>query len=327
MKCYIKQSVSLLLVIFIFGNCTNDKNNINHVQHEIIATLDKENIYLNQIDSIIGMQIYEQRLEALQMFASREILKKEAAKNKISLNQLVEEQINKKCKEVTKLDFDRYISQNDISLIDTGSIISYLKSSKQKERQYQYIDSLKQYYPLKVKLRPPFYNTIETSNLFSQNITSNKTTFKVYIVSDFSCTSCQKAEIELQKLYEKYNKEVNFKFVYFSDYINKSAIACEAAARQGKFKLMHDKIFENIEVLHQDSIYFHFARDMGMDIDIFYKDMNDDKILKQLMDNKNYLIANNIFTTPTFIVNKKILDHKYSIHYIEDVIIEELNKK
>ena len=55
--------------------------------------------------------------------------------------------------------------------------------------------------------------------------------------------------------------------------------------------------------------------------------MNDDKILKQIMDNKNYLIANNIFTTPTFIVNKKILDHKYSIHYLEDIIIEELNKK
>lgn len=198
---------------------------------------------------------------------------------------------------------------------------------KQKERQYQYIDSLKQYYSLMVKLRPPFYNTIETSNLFSQNITSDKAAFKVYIVSDFSCISCQKAEIELQKLYRKYNKKVNFKFVYFSDYINKSAIACEAAARQGKFKLMHDEIFENIESLHQDSIYFHFARDMGMDIEIFFKDMNDDAILKRLMDNKNYLIANNIFTTPTFIVNNKILDHKYSIHYLEDIIIEELNKK
>ncbi|MFW5803984.1 MAG: DsbA family protein, partial [bacterium] len=147
------------------------------------------------------------------------------------------------------------------------------------------------------------------------------------VVSDFGCISCQKAEIELQKLYKKYNKKVNFKFVYFSDYIDKSAIACEAAANQDKFKLMHDKIFKNIKVLHQDSLYYHFARDMGMDIEIFSKDMNDDKILKQLMDNKNYLIANNIFTTPTFIVNKKILDHKYSIHYLEDIIIEELNRK
>ena len=327
MKCFIKKGFSLILVIYIFSNCTNDKNNINHVRHEIIATLDKENIYLNQIDSIIGMQIYEQRLEALQMFASREVLRKEAAKNNLSLNQLVEEQINKKCKEVSKLDLDRYISQNDISLIDTASILSYLKSAKQKERQHQYIDSLKQYYSLRVKLRPPFYNTIETSNLFSQNITSGKAPFKVYIVSDFSCISCQKAEIELQELYKKYNKEVNFKFVYFSDYIDKSAIACEAAAKQGKFKLMHDKIFENIEVLHQDSVYFHFAREIGLDIKLFSKDMNDDEILKRLMDNKNYLISNNIFTTPSFIVSNKILDHKYSIHYLEDIIVEELNKK
>jgi len=42
--------------------------------------------------------------------------------------------------------------------------------------------------------------------------------------------------------------------------------------------------------------------------------------------NKKYLVENNIYTTPTFIVNDKILDHKYSIHYLEDLIIEELNK-
>ncbi len=223
-------------------------------------------------------------------------------------------------------DIDTYLHNNDISFIDTANIKSYLKSIKLKERQYQYIDSLKQYYPLRIKLRPPFYNKIETKDLFSQNITTDKSTVEVYIISDFSCISCQKAEIELQKLYKKYNKKVNFRFVYFSDYIDKSAIACEAAANQGKFRQMHDKIFENIAELHQDSVYFRFARDIGIDVNKFSTDMNDDKILKRLMKNKNYLIENGIYSTPTFIVNEIILDHKYAIHYIEDLIIDELNK-
>src|SRR6056297_174850 len=197
MKDLVKFGFIIIVLVFAFNSCVTDQKNIESLHQEVIATLDVENIYLNQIDSIVGMQIYELRLEALQMFVSREVLKKEAAKKNISLNQLVEEQINKKCKEVTKLDLDRYISQNDISLVDTAGILYYLKSTKQKERQHQYIDSLKQYYSLRVKLRPPFYNTIETGNLFSQNITSDKATFKVYIVSDFSCIGCQKAEIEL----------------------------------------------------------------------------------------------------------------------------------
>ena len=307
---YILRCFNLIVVIFILYNCTNKKNNISHLQHEIIAKLDNENIYLSQVDSIIGMQVYEQRLDALQMLVSRKIIEKEAKKNGLSYNQLIEEQIKKKCAEVTMEDIDTYVSYNDISFIDTANIISYLKSIKQEKRQLRYIDSLKQYYPLRIKLRPPFYQKIETSNLFSQNITPDKATFEVYIISDFSCTSCQKVETELQKLYTKYNNRVNFRFVYFSDYIDKSAIACEAAANQGKFRQMHDKIFENIAELHQDSVYFRFARGIGIDINKFLTDLNDDKILKRLMYNKKYLVENNIYTTPTFIVNDKILDHK-----------------
>lgn len=319
-----KKYFGLIFCILSFFNCT-DKNKEN-CTHEVIATLDGENIYLNQIDSIIGMQIYEQRLNALQMFASRLILIKEAEKNDISLSQLVEEQINNKCDEVTKQDIDRYRFKNDFNIIDTAYMISQIKNEKQKERQFQYIDSLKQYYPLRIKLRPPFFNTIETSNLFYQNLTDSAT-LEVYIISDFNCVSCQKIKIELEKLYKKYNKRVNFRFVYFSDYIDKSAIACEAAARQNYFKKMHDKIFENKTNLNHDSIYYRFAREIGMNIEIFSKDMNDEEILKKLMDNKKYLIANNIYSTPVFIINKKVLDHKYSIHYLEDIIVEELSKQ
>lgn len=187
--------------------------------------------------------------------------------------------------------------------------------------------SLKQYYPLRIKLRPPFFSTVDTKNLYSQSITSDNAPLRVYIVSDFSCVNCQKAEVELQKLYKKYNNEVNFEFVFFSSYISKATIACGAADRQGKFRLMHDKIFDNLEVLDQDSVYYRFAQDLGIDIEKFSKDMNDGEILRKIMGNKNYLIENNIVSTPTFIINNKILDHKYSIHYLEDMINDELAKR
>ena len=164
-------------------------------------------------------------------------------------------------------------------------------------------------------------------SLFFQNITSDKSALKVYVISDFGCNSCINAETKLRKLYEKYYKRVNFRFVYFSDYIDKSAIACEAAARQGEFIRMHNKIFDNTEILNDDSIYFRFALDMGMDTDIFEEDMKDTEVLKKIMENKKYLLSKNIQSTPTFIVNNKILKRIYSIHYLEDVIIEDLNNQ
>lgn len=319
-----KLFIPVFLLLF-FNSCTNKKTSTEPLQNNMVAILDNDSIYLNQIDSIIGLQIYEQRLNALQMLIGRKILETEAQKNNITLNQLVEEQINKKCKEVTRNDIEAYISRTNVEPVDTNNIMSYLLTVKQNERQMLYIDSLKQYNPFKIKLRPPFYNTIETKNILSQNISSSdKANLDVFIVSDFDCPNCQKAERDLKGIYEKYRETVNFKFVYFSSYIDQSIMACEAAANQNRFKEMHDKIFDNASLLHQDSIFFQFARELGLNMDTFSKDMQGNGNLKKLKENAQYLMANKIYSTPTFIVNGKILNNKYAIHYLEDVINEEL---
>ena len=137
---------------------------------------------------------------------------------------------------------------------------------------------------------------------------------------------CQKSEKILKTLYKKYNNKVNFKFVYYSNYIDKSALACVAAARQNKFKEMHDIIFENTDLLNQDSVCFYFAKKIGLDTERLKKDINDKQILKILLDNKDLLISKEIYSTPTFIVNGKVLDDKYAVDYLEDVIIEEINR-
>lgn len=327
MKSYFNKGLIVIVALCIFSCCSKKQKAITNCNSdEVIATLNDENIFINQIDSIIGMQVYEQRLNALHMYVSREILRKEAHKKNIHLKELVNEEIVKKSKKITDKDIQHYIKQNNISEIDTFQIISYLENTNQSERQYQYIDSLKQFYTLRVKLRPPFYNMIEANNLSSQNITPEKSPLKVYIVSDFNCSSCQQAEYELQELYHKYNKKVNFRFVFYSHYIDNMAIACEAASKQNKFKEMFNKVFENSNNLHLDSIHFHLAHEIGLDIDMFIKDMQDESILKRLMDNKKYLLDNGVYMTPTFIVNNKILDQEYAIHYLEDIIKEELSK-
>ena len=85
---------------------------------------------------------------------------------------------------------------------------------------------------------------------------------------------------------KKYNKTVRFKFVYFSDYIGKCALACEAAARQNKFKEMHDIIFENVDLLQEDSVYFKFSKEIKLNLNRFNKDINDKMLLKKLCKTK-----------------------------------------
>lgn len=125
----------------------------------------------------------------------------------------------------------------------------------------------------------------------------------------------------------KYNNTIAFKFIYFSNYIEKDALACEAATKQNKFRQMHDVIIKNTELLHQDSIYYDFAKKIGLNINEFNKDMKDNQALKKLLNNKEHLISNEIYSTPTYIVNGKVFADKYAVDYLEDVIIKELKMK
>lgn len=76
--------------------------------------------------------------------------------------------------------------------------------------------------------------------------------------------------------------------------------------------------------INGDSLSYSLAREIGLDMSKFKQDINDNTIIQKLIDNRDYLISNNIYSTPTFIVNGKILDNRNAIEYLEDVIIEEL---
>jgi predicted DsbA family dithiol-disulfide isomerase len=316
---------SILFLIFAFINCM-ENNNTKIRRAKTIAFIDGQEIFLEDIDSIISIQLYEARMNALHELISNELLLKEANTRKISLQKYIETEINNKTTKVTIEDFNSYISRLNISKIDSNNIFNYLKLIKQKDRQAYLVDSLKQFSEIKIKLQPPFFRKIEMSQFDSHNLSENESSIVIYIVSDFSCPACQIAENQLKYLYKKYKNKVNFKFIYFSDYISRSALACEAAAKQKKFKQMHDIIFENTECLNDDSIFYAFAETIGLNIKKFSKDFNDPVVLKRLIKNKELILSEKIFSTPTFIVNNKILDDSFAIDYLEDVIIEEINQ-
>jgi len=316
--------ISILTCVEFYGCKGNSENKYQKKNNNIVATINKEIITVETIDSMLSTQIYEIRMNAIEILISRKILENESKKQNIPLEDLVKKEISLKCKKITTKDFQNYIKQSNNTYIDTNNILKYLEINKQKERQAQYIDSLKNIYTTKILLKPSFFKTIETADLYSQNITENNSKIQVYIISDYKCPSCQKAENILNYLYKKYYNEVNFKFIYFSDYIGDDALACEAAAKQNKFKQMHDLLFENTNLLCKDSIYYDFAKKLNLNLNDFKDDFQNKMVLKRLLENKNLLLLKNIYSTPTFIVNGKVLDGKHAIDFLEEVIIEEL---
>jgi protein-disulfide isomerase len=84
---------------------------------------------------------------------------------------------------------------------------------------------------------------------------------------------------------EKYPNEV--KLIFLSHpirrhrFAKKAAVAAFAARRQGKFWEYHDRLFENYNGL-SDQKFRQIARELGLDLERFEKDMNDLRIVARI---------------------------------------------
>lgn len=251
-----KYIVALLLVIVLFISCTT--NEIN--KQGILIEIDDELIVLNSIDTSISEQVFKLRKQLIEAEISKLLIEKQARQKNMPYNKLLEVEIKNKSKKVTKTDFLAYIKENqivNISTSDSLNIVSYLTSYNEKTRQDIFVDSLKYVYRVKTNLLPENLKSINLEGITYNCLNECKENkIDVYIFSDYLCPSCQKSEIILKDLVAKYNSKVNFKFVFYSNYIDKPALACEAAALQNSFVSMHELIFEKIDKVTTPN-FFH----------------------------------------------------------------------
>ena len=145
--------------------------------------------------------------------------------------------------------------------------------------------------------------------------------------SDFECPHCGFVGTTLDALETKYGADLRFAFMHFPLTFHKearnAAIAAEAAAEQDKFWEMHDKLFENMRDLN-DKNYVKWARELGLDVKQFKKDIANPDIAKRVDDMKSSGEEIGLMGTPTFFVNGRQVEGGNSQPEFEAVIDEEL---
>jgi protein-disulfide isomerase len=314
-----------LTAIALCFSCCHPKEKIEN--NTIIASIDSIPIYETEIDSLVDKRIYQIRKEALRFIINKRILIKESERLHISLAKLVQNEIINKAKTVTAVDYKMYLAKNpvDAGKPDSLDVIKQLIQIKREERQAEYTEALKKNCTIDIALRPKYFSPIKTDSIISYNLNEQKSgNITVYAISDYECTSCQHAEPKLKDIIERYKKGINFRYVYYSSYIAKSVLASDAANKQGEFSGMHNLIFDNSNKINNDSIYLYFAKKLNLNIEEFKKDMSNPEIIKMHIFNTKKLTGLGIYSTPTFVVNNKLVNEDNSINFLEAVIQEEL---
>jgi protein-disulfide isomerase len=143
----------------------------------------------------------------------------------------------------------------------------------------------------------------------------SKVTLTEYV--DFQCEACYAYYPVVKQVKELYKDRVRFQVANFPitnkhQFAMQAARSAEAAARQGKFWEMHNKIFENQKTWEREktvtATFEGYAKELGLDLAKYNNDLVSSDVFgvvnKDLAD-INALGGNG---TPSFVLNGKLIE-------------------
>lgn len=154
---------------------------------------------------------------------------------------------------------------------------------------------------------------------------------KVSVVefSDFQCPFCGRVNPTLNQITSEYGEDVRIVFKHLPLSIHPKAPeahrAAEAAHRQGRFWEMHDRIFADQRGMSSEK-YREYAREIGLDMERFEKDMADPALAKKVQADADEAARLGVTGTPGFFINGRFLSGAQPFAAFESLIDEELGR-
>ncbi len=295
----------------------------------VAAIVDNEPISLTKIDSIIDKQLFELRIRALKGEIAKKILAAEARKTGITVEKLRKQVINSKDLSTKDSEVNKYIHRYNINDADLTQIRNYIKLDKQNKILKRYIDSLLLKYDVRINLSPQIINEISTDDLIAFDLNKpNKKLFEVLIISTLSCPSCLSSKKLIDEIIENYHTKIHFKYVHYNNYIDLPSISMLAANQQKVFYKYYNMVYDKFSTGARptdSTFYFDCAKKLDLNIEKFQRTFNSKKHLRRLINNSNLIKQKGIYSTPTFVVNGKVLDGENNIFYLQNFIEKEIN--
>ena len=130
--------------------------------------------------------------------------------------------------------------------------------------------------------------------------------------SDFQCPACGQAYQVVKTIMDQYGEQIRFEYKHFPlmtihPFAVPAARAAEAAAQQGKFWEMHDKLFEEQTTWSNSSSpqrYFdQYAQEIGLDMDLYKTHLNASVIDDAIVESFSAAQRQGFTGTPTFLLN------------------------
>lgn len=147
--------------------------------------------------------------------------------------------------------------------------------------------------------------------------------------ADFECPACKAYYPVVKQLQQDFGTKLNVVYRYFplktihTNAVN-SAKAGYAAALQGKFWEMHDKLFDTQDtwapLSNPEPTFLSYAKDLGLNVPLFQKDYEAATTESFVNDAYNSDVAMGLNATPTFFLNGKEITNPQSYQDFKTLI-------
>jgi protein-disulfide isomerase len=124
---------------------------------------------------------------------------------------------------------------------------------------------------------------------------------------DFECPYCRKAFPIVKEIQRRMGRRLRFVFRNFPltqihEHAQHAAEVAEAAAAQGRFWQMHDRLFERQFALEDDNL-IEYAVDLGLDGERVARELGSHTYKAQVRDDFMSGVRSGVNGTPTFFIN------------------------
>lgn len=134
--------------------------------------------------------------------------------------------------------------------------------------------------------------------------------------SDYQCPACAYFNPIINSLKQEFGNQLHVEYRFFPlsghQFGALSARAAQAAKNQGKFKEMHDMLFDNqqrwVAGGNPQPVFINYARKLGLNVDQFKRDLNAAETQRIVMEDKQKGQEAGVNSTPTFFINGEKLE-------------------
>ena len=306
----------------------------------VVGVVNGEKITLQQVDDTIAsqlfplqQQVYALRKAALANVVTAKLLSGEAAKRKISVEQLRKELMTGPVEVTNEQVLEAYLQNAPLlALMSEHEAKERLRldlESQQRMKLFRSaLEKLRNNSDIKITLDQP-----PASTKLDDGISPTKGTEKPLVTivefSDFQCPFCKQVQSTLAQVLDKYSSQVKLVFKHLPSEAHPNALQSASAAicagEQKRFWEFHDRLFEATDL--SSRALEKIAAQVGLNPSRFraclVSDLPRNAITKDVETARLFRIE----STPTFVINGKLVTGAIGFEEFQRLIDLELNRQ